>query len=63
MHKGCTNGQPQSIPTTCRQWGTNCGDLKSNAHEDFGKIYALSVGNGDDGILNLNATTIAQNKP
>jgi len=63
MHKRCIKGQPQSIPTSCSQWGTNYGNLKSNAHEDFGKIYALPIGNGDDGILNLNATTVAKNKP
>lgn len=63
MHKGCLKDQPQSIPTTCRQWGTNYGNLKSNSHEDFGKIYALSIGNGDNGILNLNTTTLAKNKP
>jgi len=63
MHKGCLKDQPQSIPTTCRQWGTNYGNLKSNSHEDFGKIYALSIGNGDNGILNLNTTKLAKNKP
>jgi hypothetical protein len=63
MHKQCIKGQPQKIPTTCRRWGTNYGNLKLSTHEDFGKIYALSIRNGDDGILNLNATTAIKNKP
>jgi hypothetical protein len=63
VHKGCIKGQPQNIPTTGRQWRTNYGNLKLSTHEDFGKIYALSIRNGDDGILNLNTTMATKNKP
>jgi len=54
---------PINIPTTCKHQGVDYDNLQLNTHEDSSKIYALSIGNGDNGSLNLNTTMAPKKMP
>jgi hypothetical protein len=58
MHRRPTT----NIPTTCKHQGVDYDNLQLNNHEDSSKMYALSLGNGDNGNLNLNTTMAPKRK-
>jgi hypothetical protein len=58
MHRRPTT----NIPTTCKHQGVDYDNLQLNTHEDSSKIYALSIGNGANGSLNLNTTMAPKRK-